>query len=117
MDDTQITEVFNRTVEDYRPFNINITTDSSVFLAAPLNKRIRIIITPTSAWYPGVGGVSWINSFVWGDDTPGFVFCDRLGPNNAKLVAECCSHEAGHTVAFLTNQNMMELTAAPHRTI
>ena len=100
MDDTQITEVFNRTAEDYRPFNINITTDSSVFLAAPLNKRIRIIITPTSAWYPGVGGVSWINSFVWGDDTPGFVFCDRLGPNNAKLVAECCSHEAGHTVGL-----------------
>lgn len=100
MDDTQITEVFNRTAEDYRPFNINITTDSAVFLAAPLNKRIRIIVTPTSSWYPGVGGVSWINSFVWGDDTPGFVFCDRLGPNNPKLVAECCSHEAGHTVGL-----------------
>ncbi|MFN8253200.1 MAG: T9SS type A sorting domain-containing protein [Ferruginibacter sp.] len=100
MDDSQVTEVFNRTAEDYRPFNINITTDSTVFLAAPLNKRIRIIVTPTSSWYPGVGGVSWINSFVWGDDTPAFVFCDRLGPNNPKLVAECCSHEAGHTVGL-----------------
>jgi hypothetical protein len=99
MDDTQITEVFNRTAEDYRPFNINITTDSAVFLAAPLNKRMRIIVTPTSGWYPGVGGVSWINSFAWGDDTPAFVFSNMLG-NSPKLIAECCSHETGHTVGL-----------------
>src|SRR5690242_1730728 len=34
--DEQITEIFNRVSEDYRPFNINITTDSAIFLAAPL---------------------------------------------------------------------------------
>ena len=27
LDNTQITTVFNRVAEDYRPFNINITTD------------------------------------------------------------------------------------------
>ncbi len=97
---TQITEAFNRTAEDYRPFDINITTDSTVFLAAQLNKRMRIIITPTSAWYPGVGGVAYIGSFAWGDDTPGFVFSDRLGPNSPKMVGECCSHESGHTVGL-----------------
>ena len=100
MTDAQITEVFNRVSEDYRPFNINITTDSTVFLAAPLNKRMRVVITPTSAWYPGVGGVSYVGSFTWGDDTPCFVFCDRLGPNSAKMVAECCSHESGHSVGL-----------------
>ena len=100
MTDAQITEVFNRVSEDYRPFNINITTDSGAFLAAPLNKRIRVVITPTSAWYPGVGGVSYVGSFTWGDDTPCFVFCDKLGPNSAKMVAECCSHESGHTVGL-----------------
>ena len=100
MSDLQITEAFNRTAEDYRPFNINITTDSTVFLAAPLNRRIRIIITPTSGWCQGVGGVSYIGSFIWGDDTPGFVFCDRLGPNSPKMVGECCSHESGHTVGL-----------------
>ncbi len=100
MTDVQITEVFNRVSEDYRPFNMNITTDSLVFLAAPLKKRIRVVITPTSAWYPGVGGISYVGSFTWGDDTPCFVFCDRLGPNNAKYVAECCSHESGHTVGL-----------------
>src|SRR5258708_37517623 len=43
MNDAQITEIFNRVSEDYRPFNVNITTDSTVFLTAPLTKRIRII--------------------------------------------------------------------------
>ncbi len=97
--DDQITEIFNRVSEDYRPFNIDITTDSTVFFAAPLTQRIRIIVTPTSAWYPGVGGVAFTGSFTWGDDTPGFVFPDRLG-YSPKLIAECCSHESGHTVGL-----------------
>ena len=96
---TQITEVYNRVAEDFRPFNINITTDSTVFLAAPVGNRIRIIVTPTSDWYTGVGGVSYIGSFTWGDDTPGFVFTDRL-LYNPKFIAECCSHESGHTLGL-----------------
>lgn len=105
----KVTEIFNRVSEDYRPFNINITTDENVFLAAPVNKRIRVIITQTSAWYPGVGGVSYVGSFTWGDDTPGFVFCDKLGPNNAKEVAECCSHESGHSLG-LSHQSKYDAT-------
>ncbi len=99
MTGSQITEIFERVSEDYRPFNINITTDSTKFLAAPLTRRIRLIVTPTSAWYQGVGGVSYIGSFTWGDDTPGFVFTDRLA-NYPKYIAECCSHEGGHTVGL-----------------
>ncbi len=100
MSDAQITEVFYRVSEDYRPFNINITTDSAMYLAAPLEARMRVVITPTSAWYAGVGGVGYVGSFTWGDDIPCFVFSDRLGPNSAKLIAECCSHESGHTVGL-----------------
>lgn len=100
LNDSQATEIFNRVAEDYRPFNINITTDSTKFLAAPLNRRIRIIITPTSSWTSGVGGISYVGSFTWGDDTPAFVFSDRLGPNSPKYIAECCSHESGHTVGL-----------------
>ena len=98
--DAQITEVFYRVSEDYRPFNLNITTDSTVFLNAPLEQRMRVVITPTSAWFAGVGGVAYLGSFTWGDDTPCFVFCNRLGPNNPKMVAECCSHESGHSVGL-----------------
>lgn len=100
LNSTQITEIFNRVAEDYRPFNINITTDINVFAAAPADKRIRVIVTPTSSWFTGVGGVSYLGAFTWGDDTPCFVFCDRLGPNNPKMVAECCSHESGHSLGL-----------------
>ena len=101
LSDLQITEVFNRVAEDYRPFNINITTDSTVFLAAPLVKRMRLIITPTSAWCPGAGGIALVGSFTRGDDTPCFAFSDRLGPNYAPYIAEACSHESGHTLGLL----------------
>ena len=99
MTDAQITEAFNRVAEDFRPFNINITTDLTKFLAAPLSQRIRIIITPTSAWYAGVAGIAYVTSFTWGDDTPAFVFSDRL-LNDPKRVAEAISHETGHTLGL-----------------
>lgn len=97
--DQQITEVFHRVSEDFRPFDINITTDSTVYLAAPLQRRIRIVVTPTSQWYMGVGGVSFTRSFTWGDGTPAFVFPDRLAWS-PKIIAECTSHEAGHTLGL-----------------
>jgi len=100
MTDAQVTEVFNRVSEDYRPFNVDITTDSNVFNAAPAMQRIREVITPTSAWYPSVGGITYVGSFTWGDETPSFVFCDLLGPNDPKMVAECCSHESGHSLGL-----------------
>jgi hypothetical protein len=99
LSDLQIEDVFKRVAEDFRPFDINITTDSTVFFAAPINKRIRIIVTPTSSWKPTVGGVSFTGSFKWGDNTPGFVFSDRLS-NNTKYIADCCSHESGHTLGL-----------------
>jgi hypothetical protein len=99
MTDAQITESFNRVAEDFRPFNINVTTDVNKFLAAPLSMRMRIVITPTSAWYPNVAGIAFTNSFVWGDNTPAFVFSDRL-KNDAKYVAETISHESGHTLGL-----------------
>ncbi len=47
----QMTEVFNRVSEDYRPFNLNVTTDSTKYLSAPIAKRMRIVVTITSDWY------------------------------------------------------------------
>ena len=95
----QITEAFNRVAEDYRPFNINVTTDSTKFLAAPVNRRMRLIATVTSSWYGNAGGVSFVGSFTWGDDTPCFVFTQLLG-YNVKNISEAISHEAGHTLGL-----------------
>lgn len=95
----QITEIFHRVAEDYRPFNVNVTTDSTKYNAAPLMQRIRIICTITSEWYGSAGGVSFYNSFTWGDNTPAFVFTALLN-YKAKNVAEATSHEAGHSLGL-----------------
>ncbi|HEU4472074.1 MAG TPA: T9SS type A sorting domain-containing protein [Flavisolibacter sp.] len=95
----QITEVFNRVAEDYRPFNINVTTDSTVFLSRPANRRMRVIVTVTSEWYGAAGGIAYIGSFTWNDNTPAFVFSALLG-YHPKKVAEAVSHEAGHTLGL-----------------
>jgi len=96
----QVTHVFNRVAEDYRPFNINITTDLTKFLAAPLDKRMRVIITTTSGWYGNTAsGVAFIGSFTSGDDTPCFVFSGLLG-YDSKKIAEAISHESGHTLGL-----------------
>ncbi len=94
-----ITEMFNRVAEDYRPFDLNITTDSAYYFNAPPNKRIRVIITATSQWYGAAGGVAFVNSFKWGDNTPAWVFSSLLG-DNVKYVAEAISHETGHTLGL-----------------
>lgn len=98
----QITEVFNRTSEDFRPFDINVTTSASVYNAALVAKRQRIVITSTSQFYTdengGAGGVAYLNTF-GGGEIAGYVFSNFLGAS-PKRVAEACSHEAGHTLGL-----------------
>lgn len=95
----QMIRVFNQVAEDYRAFNINITTDSAVYFAAPITRRTRVIITPTWQWYGGTGGVAYIESFRWGLNIPCFVF-DTMLSNVDKWVAEAASHEIGHTLGL-----------------
>ncbi|MFN5134585.1 MAG: T9SS type A sorting domain-containing protein [Chitinophagaceae bacterium] len=111
---TQITRVFNQVAEDFRPFNLNVTTDSTVFFAATPGRRQRIIITEYSQWYGNAGGVAYNPSFRWTQDVPGFVFSNLLSTNadpnvNAKRVAEATSHEAGHTLG-LDHQKLYNAT-------
>jgi hypothetical protein len=91
----QIEEAFEIVAEDFRPFQVNITTDSLAYETAPPNKRQRVVITTTSDWFPGFGGVAYIGSFLWGDDSPVMVWSNNLN-YNSKYVAEAASHEVGH---------------------
>jgi hypothetical protein len=97
--DAQITTAFNKVAEDYRPFNVNVTTDSSVYFAAPATRRIRVILTPTYQWYGAAGGVAYIGSFRWGNNVPAFVFPNLLS-NNPSHAADAASHEAGHALGL-----------------
>jgi hypothetical protein len=97
---TQITEIFNRIAEDYIPFNINVTTDETKYAAAPSNRRMRTLFTITNEWYgSGAGGVAYIGSFTWGDNTPCFIFTKLLN-YNTKYISEAGAHEAGHTFSL-----------------
>lgn len=83
----------------YAGFPIRITDSLSVFLSYPINKRIRVIETNNTTLYPGTGGVAYIGSYLWADDTPAFVFTNRYG-NNVEWVAYASVHEAGHTIGL-----------------
>ena len=97
--DAQMTMAFNVTAEDYRPYKVNVTTKESVYQAAPKNRRMRCVVTPTNTAAPGAGGVAYIGSFDAGDsdNTPCWVF--NLG-GNGQTTGETCSHEVGHTVGL-----------------
>jgi hypothetical protein len=91
--------VLQRVAADFTPFNVTVTSDESVYNNANSAKRIRIVVTESWEWYGEAGGVSYLNSFTWGDNTPAFVFSTLLG-YNVKKVAEACSHEAGHSLGL-----------------
>jgi len=96
---TQMTEIWKRISEDYAPFNVNVTTSEAAYLAAPTNRRIRCIITPTNEWYGAYGGVAYVNSFSWTGDTPCWVFADQLG-YSTRFISDAATHEIGHTMGL-----------------
>ncbi|RYY60901.1 MAG: T9SS type A sorting domain-containing protein [Chitinophagaceae bacterium] len=104
LDQNQAKEVFHRVSEDFAPFDLNVTTDSTVFLHAPADKRMRVIITISSSWYGVAGGVAFVGSFNWGDDTPCFIF-SALHQYRVKDISEATSHEAGHTLGLFHQSN------------
>ena len=95
----QIIEVWNRVKEDFSPFNLDITTDLSRYLNAPVGRRMRCIITPTETAAPGKGGVAFLNSFARSGQG-GFsstIPCWAFAYYDPKGCAETISHEVGHT--------------------
>lgn len=95
----QIATVVNKVSTAYSSYRVTVTADESVYLNANQNMRIRVIVTPTSAWSTGVSGITYKGSFSWGDETPSFVFSDRLF-YGAGYIGEIASHEAGHSLGL-----------------
>lgn len=95
----QKAQVLTEVAAMYAAYKVTVTDNESVYNNANAARRIRIIVTPTSSWYAGVSGISYVGSFSWGTGVPGFVFSDRLF-NGPHYIAEIVSHEAGHTLGL-----------------
>jgi len=94
---SEISSVVQRVTNDYSPFNVTVTTDESVYNAASIYRRIRVVVTESWEWYgKQVGGVTYLGSFTSGTNTPSFVFSSLLSYNE-KFIGEAVSHEAGHS--------------------
>lgn len=92
MSDAAVQEHWEVVAEDFRPFNVNITTNEGVFNSYPRNRRMRVVVTPTNTAAPGAGGVAYIGSFNWDNDVPCWTFI-----TSGKSGGEASSHEIGHT--------------------
>ncbi len=91
-----VNTIIARVTNDYAPFNIMVTTDESVFNAASISRRMRVVLTETWEWFGQAGGVALLNTFTSGTNTPCFVFTSLLNYNE-KRIGEAATHEAGHT--------------------
>ena len=94
-----VTWIHQMIAKHFTLFNLNITTDPAVYDRAPLHQRIHIIITPDGSWYGPATGVSAIGSFIWGDDTPAWVFMHAVS-DNPSFIAAAATHQIGHTLGL-----------------
>lgn len=104
---SRIEEAFNRVAEDFRPFNVNVTTiepsldrlqksgsgDTQWGLRVIVSKESTMV--NDSAEYCGCGGIAYINSFNNSGDLPVWVYT-----SGGKSVAEAASHEVGHALGL-----------------
>jgi archaellum component FlaG (FlaF/FlaG flagellin family) len=95
--DDSVRAVWAGVSEDFAPFDLNVTTDLAVYLAAPRTSRIQVVLTPTRDAAPGAGGVAYLNSFNWDDDKKVCWAFYAVG----KDAVEVASHEVGHTLGLL----------------
>ena len=102
---SRIQNIWARVAEDFAIYEIDVTTEDPGLEAlrrtgsGDRNYGIRVVISPTTYFYPGAGGVAYIGSFAWSSDTPTFVFPNKLG-HGETLVADVTTHETGHTLGL-----------------
>ena len=102
---SDIIHIWERVAEDYKPFNVDVTTEDPVTFT---NSTGRILITPNvdangvNMPYYTAGGVAWVGVFgsvSYAYYSPALVYSNQLS-NNEAYIAEACSHEMGHNMGL-----------------
>lgn len=91
-----IQKIWARVKEDYAAFDVDITTESPASVTGKTGTSILITNEVNSA-----GGYAYLNAFgkIDVNNPPAFCFQNNLG-NSEKPIAECISHELGHTLGL-----------------
>ena len=105
-----IFEVWQRIAEDYRPFDLNVTTRDPGVAGLQRTSSIdasygqRMVFTPSNFTGPSVIGVALLDVFDAEVDHAAYVFTDVVAgvpdpffKQTSKTMGEAASHEAGHT--------------------
>ncbi|MBR7800360.1 PKD domain-containing protein [Undibacterium fentianense] len=93
---TNIQTIWARVKEDFAPFDVDVTTEAPTVLTGKIGTSILITNLQSDA-----GGYAYLNSFgsINLNNPPAFCFQNNLA-NYHKYIAECISHELGHTLGL-----------------
>lgn len=97
----KITDIWKVMAEDFRPFDVNVTTVESDYTNGKIGSRMRCIFTPTVDAKPTAGGVAHLGSFKWSGTTPCWAFngtgSSATSSTAVHYASMTGSHELGHT--------------------
>ena len=101
LSNSKITDIWKVIAEDFRPFDVNVTTVESDYTNSKIGSRMRCIFTPTTDAAPSAGGVAYLGSFKWSGTTPCWAFngtgSSATSSTAVHVGSMTGSHEFGHT--------------------
>lgn len=104
-DEAAMTIIWQRVAEDYKPFDLNVTTNREVYDSAAPERRQMCIMTTTQFFIFDLAGIATLNSF--GQEIPCWGFDDfNLGDD--AYHGETISHEVGHTMGLLHQSDAVQ---------
>ena len=105
MGSNEIERVWMEVSEDFRPFEVNVTTDRRIYEEASPQNRMMAVFTLSDEWYnenfpahAKTGGIAGPGTFGMESHLLCWVFTSRVVGTSNRAVA--CSHELGHTLGL-----------------
>ena len=109
LDASDISYIWARVAEDFRPFKINVTTDPAVLDKAVKSDKnwVQVWITPTKTVAPKDGGIAVLGGFSWPQQKSPEPDLTKVGARHCwaftqekTYCADTISHEVGHTLGL-----------------